>query len=91
MKTALNFTAAGPVYAFAPGVEALDIADQLDARQTQLDALLAMTCGESGKAFRGMSDDMQDAYMWACSMIAREIQELTEALQERQAAERGQS
>jgi len=42
-------------------------------------------------ALRRLSDGVQDNYMWACSMIAHEIRELTEALQVRQAAERGQS
>lgn len=91
MKTALNFTAAGPVYVLAPGVKAGDIADQLAARQAQLEALLSMTYGEEGEAFRTMSDSLQDGFMWACSMIAQEVRELTEALRERQAAERGQS
>ena len=86
MKTPLTFTAAGPVYGFVPGVEAGDIADQLAARQTQLEALKAMTQGEAGKAFRGLPESQQDGFMWACSMIEREIQELTAALEERQAA-----
>lgn len=91
MKTPLTFTAAGPVYDFAPGVKACDISDQLYARQAQLEGLLAMTHGEGGEAFRGMAHNLQDGFMWACSMIAHEVRELTEALQERQEAERGQS
>ncbi len=91
MKTPLTFTAAGPVYGFAPGVKAADIEDQLYARQVQLEGLLAMTHGEGGEAFRGLAHNLQDGFMWACSMIAREVWELTEALQERRAAERGES
>jgi hypothetical protein len=91
MKAPLTFTAAGPVYGFAPGVKAGDIVDQLNARQIQLEAMLAMTFGDTGEALRRLSDGVQDNYMWACSMIAHEIRELTEALQDRQAAERGQS
>lgn len=91
MTPPLTFTAAGPVYGFAPGVETGDIVDQLNARQIQLEALLAMTFGETGEALRRLSDGVQDNYMWACSMIAHEIRELTEALQDRQAAEGGQS
>ena len=86
MKNHLTFTAASRVYSFVPGVEAGDIADQLAARQTQLEALEAMTQGEAGKAFRALSDSQQEGFMWACSMIEREIQELTAALEERQAA-----
>ena len=91
MKTPLTFTASGPAYGFAPGVETGDIVDQLNARQIQLEAMLAMTFGDTGEALRRLSDGVQDNYMWACSMIAHEIRELTEALQVRQAAERGQS
>lgn len=91
MKTPLTFQAAGPVFGFVPGVEAGDIASRLAARQAQLEALLLMTYGETGDGFRTMSDDMQEAYMWACSMMAREIRDLTDALEEHRAAERGQS
>ncbi len=91
MKTPLTFQAAGPVFGFVPGVEAGDIVDQLAARQSPLEALLAMTHGEAGEAFRAMSDALQDGFMWACSMIAREVRGLTDALEERQVAERGQS
>ncbi len=91
MKTPLTFQAAGPVFGFVPGVEAGDIASRLAARQAQLEALLLMTYGETGDGFRTMSDDMQEAYMWACSMMAREIRDLTDALEEHRAAERGRS
>ena len=47
MKTPLTFTASGPVYGFAPGVKTGDIVDQLNARQIQLEALLAMTFGDT--------------------------------------------
>ena len=91
MKTPLTFQAAGPVFGFVPGVEAGDIASRLAARQAQLEALLLMTYGETGEGFRTMSDDLQEAYMWACSMMAREIRDLTDALEEHRAAERGRS
>ena len=79
MKTPLTFTAAGPVYGFVPGVKAGDISDQIAARQKQLVALLAMTYGETGEAFRTMSEDLQEGYMWACAMLADEVRELTSA------------
>lgn len=91
MKPHLTFTAAGPVYGLIAGVKSGDIADQIAARQTQLKALLAMTYGEEGEVFRGMSDDLQNGFMWACSMIASEVRELTDLLQARQAEERRQS
>ena len=91
MKTPLTFTAAGPVYGFAPGVKACDIEDQLYARQAQLKGLLAMSYGEGGEAFRGMAHDLQNGFMRACSMIAHEVQELTKVIQECREAEGGQS
>jgi len=75
------------VYGFVPGVEAGDIVDQLTARQTQLEALKAMTQGEAGKAFCGLPESLQDGFMWACSMIDLEVQELADALEERHAVE----
>ena len=54
MKTPLTFTASGPVYGFAPGVKTGDIVDQLNARQIQLEALLAMTFGDTGEALRSL-------------------------------------
>lgn len=62
---------------------AVAIADQLSARQSQLQALLAMTFGEAGEVFRRLSDEHQDNYLWACKMLAREALELTDALQAR--------
>lgn len=59
------------------------IADQLLARQSQLQALLAMTYGDAGEVFRRLNHTHQDNYLWACSMIAHEAQELTDALQAR--------
>lgn len=63
--------------------DAESIADQLLARQSQLQALLAMTYGDAGEVFRRLNHTHQDNYLWACSMIAHEAQELTDALQAR--------
>lgn len=86
MKTPLTFTAAvGPVYGFVPGVEAADIADQLTARQTQLESLKAMNKGAAGKAFRSLPESLQEGFMWACNMIDLEIRELKNAQEKHQA------
>lgn len=81
MSTSMAFTASGPLYVISPVAGADDLANQITARQQQLSALLAMTYGEQGDAFRMLSTDLQDSYMWACEMIACEIQELTSLLQ----------
>lgn len=84
----MKFTASpDPLYLLSPTADSLAIADQLDARQTQLAALLTMTHGEQGAAFRMLSDPLQDAFMWACATLAAEVQELTEAFLERSQAE----
>jgi len=44
--------------------------DYLTAKLAQLSALMAHAYGESGKAFRNMNDDLQDAYLWHCSDVA---------------------
>lgn len=87
MNTTMTFTASGPLYCLSASTTADDISNQIAARQSQLTALLSMTCGEQGATFRMLSDDLQDAFMWACSMLASEIQELTDALQEQLTSE----
>lgn len=54
--------------------------DALTEKATQLSALLLNTYGESGDPFRNTRDDIQDAYMWACSDMAREIKRLVDKL-----------
>ena len=45
-----------------------------------LDALLLMTRGIGGEAFRKQSATVQDNYLWACSSLASEIGELFEQM-----------
>jgi len=81
-KATMTFTAATGIYQLSPDAHEIDIIDQLHARQTQLDAMLAMTFGEAGENFRGMSEVRQDIYMGACASAADEIQQLTSLLRE---------
>ena len=46
--------------------------DLLQEKLAQLDALLKMSFGSGGEAFRGMSHALQDNYLWACSTLAGE-------------------
>lgn len=76
-RTAFNFpSAVAPVYAIAEGVSAGDLSDHLDNRLAHLSALLMMTYGDGGEAFRGYNDQIQDEFMWACAQLADECREL---------------
>ncbi|RTL42129.1 MAG: hypothetical protein EKK49_01295 [Rhodocyclaceae bacterium] len=76
MSPDLTFTASDRLYSLHSDVNSLTLTDQLSARLAQLSALLAMTRGEQGKAFRLMNAQWQDSFMWACGMMAMEAQEL---------------
>lgn len=56
------------------------ITDQIACRIQQLEAMLAMTFGESGESFRNMNDDLQDNFMWSCSSAIKEIRQLWDLL-----------
>lgn len=47
--------------------------DDAYARITKLRAMLVLTRGEPGEAFRNLNDDTQDTYMLACSDQAAEL------------------
>lgn len=68
--------ASGDLYVLAPGATTDIIQDQIRARLAQLDALINMTIGEQGEAFRGMNDELQDRFMWACGSISNEVCQL---------------
>ncbi|MDH0364667.1 hypothetical protein [Comamonas aquatica] len=53
----------------------LSLIDAIDNTQCALlkaQALIAMTFGESGEAFRNMNDDYQDRFLWAISDLVTE-------------------
>lgn len=55
--------------------EKIGLLDRAAELSTKLDALLMMTCGEGGESLRCLNDELQDAYMWACSGLAAELKE----------------
>ncbi|WP_079433281.1 hypothetical protein [Zoogloea sp. LCSB751] len=82
MNTPMAFPApTGPLYHLDGNANPLALTDQLTARQSQLQALLAMTHGNAGDVFRRMDASYQENYLWACAMIADEARELTQAIQ----------
>lgn len=60
--------------------DTLDRIDTLHKKLAQLDAMLNMTYGNAGDTFRGMSESLQDNYLWACSNLAGECNALAEGL-----------
>lgn len=54
-------------------VRQIDLLDRATELSSKLKALLAMTYGAAGESFRGMSDELQDEYLWACAGMADEL------------------
>ncbi len=50
----------------------IDAIDNTQCALLKAQALIAMTFGESGEAFRNMSDDYQDRFLWAISDLVTE-------------------
>lgn len=74
----IDFAApASPFYLLHDGVTAMDAQDQLSARLLQLSAMLTMTCGAGFETFSNWSNEIQQNYLWACSMLADECKELS--------------
>ncbi|KRC11518.1 hypothetical protein ASE11_19110 [Hydrogenophaga sp. Root209] len=67
----------------------LDLRNVIDKNAAQLSALLANTYGESGESFRNMSDEAQDAYMWACADMSNAILTSLDELSTRSLARKG--
>lgn len=60
--------------------DTLDRFDSLQQKLAQLDAMLTMSYGCAGEAFRNMSDALQENFLWACSDLASECVELVSVL-----------
>lgn len=60
--------------------DTLDRLDSLQRKLAQLDAMLHMAYGHAGDTFRGMNDDLQDKYIWACSTLVGECSQLADGL-----------
>ncbi len=67
-------------------IDAIDAIDAIDSAQAALlkaQALIAMTFGESGKAFRTMNDDYQERFLWAINDLVNEATSRVTAIAER--------
>ena len=72
----IAFASSGPFYTLHADATALDVQDQLNARLSQLQAMLTMTCGGGFETFNNWSDEIKQNYLWGCSMLADECKEL---------------
>ena len=72
----IAFAASGPFYMLHADATVGDVHDQLDARLSQLRAMLTMTCGGGFETFNNWSDEIKQNYLWACSMLADECESL---------------
>ncbi len=75
-STALRFTATPGVYQFAPSATVTDLEDQLNAKQSQLNAMLSVAAESSLDCLAGSLA----SYFWACRATAEEIADLTAEL-----------
>ena len=79
----MQFTASPDFYQLADDATALDVTDQIHARQRQLEALLMVaTINEGGEEgfYGALSSGQRADYMSACHSLAVEIGELTKML-----------
>jgi hypothetical protein len=69
-----EFTAPRGAYAIVGNSNNLE--DQMNMRISQLRAMMEVTYGEPGEAFRRMNAEIQDNYLWACTTMVAEIAQL---------------
>jgi len=72
----VDFAATSGLYQLKDDASQVDIIDHLNARLSQLSAMLTMTCGAGQEHFDLWSDGVKGNYLWAASMIADECKEL---------------
>jgi putative NADPH-quinone reductase len=68
------------VYDISPGATSTDVRELLEVKLMHLEAMLVMTWGVGGEAFRKQGVTVQDNYLWACSALASECGRLSELL-----------
>ncbi len=65
-----------PIYQLRGNATNAMIQDHLDARLSQLEAMLTMSHGNGFATFDSWSDEIKDNYLWGCAMLATECKEL---------------
>jgi len=72
----IHFACSAEMYQLHADATQADVRDQVEARLSQLCAMLTMTCGGGFETFDNWSDPIKHNYLWACSMLADECKEL---------------
>jgi hypothetical protein len=72
----IHFACVSEMYQLHADATPTDVRDQLEARLSQLSAMLIMTSGAGFETFNNWSDPIKHNYLWACSMLADECDEL---------------
>ena len=83
-----NFIPAAPRQTFGPhgiytlteGIKTTDAYEHLNTRITHLRAMLDTVWGEGYENFKDYSEDVQGNFLWGCASLAKECEQLTEAL-----------
>jgi hypothetical protein len=57
-----------------------EVYDRLSNRITQLNAALALICGQGFESFAACGDNIQQNYLWGCEEAAEECEKLVDAL-----------
>lgn len=73
----IDFAFGGKLYQLRPDATPLDVRDQLDARLSQLAAMLCMTYGAGFETFDNWADSIKENYLGGCAMLAKECEELS--------------
>ena len=68
------------IYTLSEGVTTVAAYDHLSNRTTQLRAMLDMLWGEGYESFKLYNEDTQSNFLWSCAELARECEQLTNAL-----------
>ena len=83
----LTFTASLKIYGVRPDAKASDLHDHLSARLSQLSAMLMMSYGAGFESFSNYNHTIQENYLWACSSLAVECEDLLYAVDQKRRSE----
>ena len=68
------------IYTLAEGTKTTAAYDHLNNRITHLRAMLDMVWGQGYENFKDCSEEIQGNFLWGCASLARECEQLTDAL-----------
>lgn len=68
------------IYTLTEGTKTTDAYDHLSNRITHLRAMLDTVYGGGYESFKECNENIQDNFLWSCASLARECEQLTEAM-----------